>query len=91
MELLSIKEIFEGRFCENNEICFRIPDYQRGYSWVKQQLKEFWEDLENIVDKHYIGVLTIRKIKKDEIDESKNNDLDMKHLFKSPFYIIDGQ
>jgi len=27
---------------------FRIPDYQRGYAWQLEQLKDFWEDLINL-------------------------------------------
>lgn len=39
--LESIQKLF-------NEKIFRIPDYQRGYSWSEQQLTEFWEDVLNI-------------------------------------------
>ena len=30
------------------EKIFRIPDYQRGYAWQREQLKDFWEDLINL-------------------------------------------
>ena len=30
-----------------NDKVFRIPDYQRGYAWGKQQLEDFWSDLNN--------------------------------------------
>lgn len=38
---------------------FRIPDYQRGYAWQKQQLNDFWEDLINLNSsrKHYTGLI----------------------------------
>ncbi len=54
--LLSLKEIFEGRV-------FRIPDYQRGYSWEKKHLEAFWDDLENLQDGHihYTGVITVER------------------------------
>jgi len=44
------------------EKIFRIPDYQRGYAWKHDQLKDFWEDLVNLPDdrSHYTGVLTLR-------------------------------
>jgi uncharacterized protein with ParB-like and HNH nuclease domain len=40
------------------EKIFRIPDYQRGYAWQHEQLKDFWEDLVNLADgrSHYTGV-----------------------------------
>jgi len=30
------------------EKIFRIPDFQRGYAWKHDQLKDFWEDLINL-------------------------------------------
>ena len=43
---------------------FRIPDYQRGYAWQHDQLKDFWEDLINLSENrsHYTGVLTLKQI-----------------------------
>ena len=40
-ELQTLDDIFTKRI-------FRIPDYQRGYSWGEKQLEEFWEDLTNL-------------------------------------------
>ena len=41
-----------------------IPDYQRGYSWGKQQLGEFLDDLEllPIDERQYMGVLTMQRV-----------------------------
>ncbi|MCK5296690.1 MAG: DUF262 domain-containing protein, partial [Alphaproteobacteria bacterium] len=54
MKLHSLNDIFERRL-------FRIPDYQRGYAWQEDQLKDFWEDIIQITSAHihYMGVLTI--------------------------------
>ena len=43
---------------------FRIPDYQRGYAWQPEQLKDFWEDLINLSESrsHYTGVLMLKQI-----------------------------
>ncbi len=48
------------------EKIFRIPDYQRGYAWRQEQLKDFWEDLINLPGNqskrsHYTGVLTLKE------------------------------
>ena len=53
-KLQSLTEIFNEKF-------FRIPDFQRGYSWETNQLEDFWEDLINLKgDKiHYTGLLTV--------------------------------
>ena len=37
-DLRSVSEVF-------NKVLFRIPDYQRGYSWDKYQLEDFWNDI----------------------------------------------
>jgi hypothetical protein len=37
-ELKPLQEFFNKRL-------FRIPDYQRGYAWGLDQVKDFWDDL----------------------------------------------
>ena len=56
MELQNLLEIF------NNKI-FRIPDYQRGYSWDELQLEDLWRDVYILEEEkfHYIGMLSVRK------------------------------
>ncbi|OOF85659.1 DUF262 domain-containing protein [Rodentibacter ratti] len=81
-KLLSLNEIF-------NEKVFRIPDFQRGYSWEESQLTAFWEDLQNLKNSrtHYTGLLSVEQLK-----EIKNDD--DKWLFESGlkfYYLIDGQ
>lgn len=86
MRLRSLNEIFENRL-------IRIPDYQRGYAWRKQQLKDFWEDLTLLeADRvHYTGVITLEAVdrktwSKWEDDEWLIDDLDYK-----PYFVVDGQ
>lgn len=85
-ELFSISKIFTERL-------LRIPDYQRGYAWTEKQLKDYWNDIDQlkIGDNHYFGVLTLEDVgekiyKKWQDDcwiiESKNYE---------PYYIVDGQ
>ena len=40
-ELQPLSLLFQNRL-------FRIPDYQRGYAWLQQQLVDFWDDLVNL-------------------------------------------
>ncbi|ENX11169.1 hypothetical protein F895_03862 [Acinetobacter sp. CIP 64.2] len=86
MKLRSLNEIFENRL-------IRIPDYQRGYAWRKQQLIDFWEDLTLLeADRvHYTGVITLEAVdrktwSKWEDDEWLIDDLDYK-----PYFVVDGQ
>lgn len=72
---------------------FRIPDYQRGYAWQPEQLKDFWEDLINLSGgrSHYTGVLTLKEIPREEIHESdKEYWLVEDHSYKL-YHIVDGQ
>jgi uncharacterized protein with ParB-like and HNH nuclease domain len=69
--LLTISEIFENRF-------FKIPDYQRGYSWEEEQLKDLRKDIENLYEKshkHFTGTIVAA-----EMDKRSNH-----------FDIVDGQ
>lgn len=80
----TLQNLFNGDF-------YRIPDYQRGYAWGKEQLEDFWQDLENSErHKHYTGVLSLERVgdkekekpqwAKDEV--AKNGET---------YYIVDGQ
>lgn len=55
---------------------YRIPDYQREYSWEKEELEELWDDLiyleSNNEEKHFFGQIVINSTNKEK-------------------YIIDGQ
>ncbi len=56
--LLSISEIFKGRF-------FKIPDYQRGYSWEKDQLIDLKDDIENLFNRdyrHFTGTIVAARV-----------------------------
>ncbi|MDU9795289.1 DUF262 domain-containing protein [Helicobacter pylori] len=74
MELLDLDGVIEKGV-------FEIPSYQRGYAWHKEQLKDFWNDLEHVSKLenkfHYMHSLTLRK------SDDDFGDID--------FEIIDGQ
>lgn len=75
------------------EKIFRIPDYQRGYAWQKNQLKDFWEDLINLSDdrSHYTGVLTLKEVESRDIKDIDNEYwLVEDHSYKM-YHIVDGQ
>ncbi|NML56439.1 DUF262 domain-containing protein [Chryseobacterium cheonjiense] len=84
--LFSLSKIF-------NERLFRIPDYQRGYAWTEKQLKDFWNDLEQLEDgkNHYTGVITLEPVE-DVISSNWHDDtwiISSKSYY--PYYIVDGQ
>ncbi len=75
------------------EKIFRIPDYQRGYAWQREQLKDFWEDLINLSGdrSHYTGVLTLKQIPVRDIAKSaKEFWLVDDHSYRV-HHIVDGQ
>jgi len=72
---------------------FRIPDYQRGYAWQKEQLEDFWEDLLNLKDgkDHYTGLLTLKKLTEEtEIDRAVGDDKWLADTW-NVYHVVDGQ
>jgi hypothetical protein len=63
-----------------------VPDYQRGYAWEEQHLREFWEDLELIEPgrRHYTGTVVLRDRGRSVLDEER--EVPLEH-----FDVVDGQ
>lgn len=77
----------------NNKI-FRIPDYQRGFAWQTEQLRQFWDDLVNLAEgrSHYTGLITMREIAVDNFtDRYKKERWLMKEHSHRAYHIVDGQ
>jgi len=61
-ELVSLDQIFGDGEHENR--IFRIPEYQRGYSWEKQQRADLFRDIEYLIKaefeyRHYTGTIVV--------------------------------
>jgi len=56
MEKKTLSNLLEGKL-------FKIPDYQRGYAWEEEQLKDFTQDIDALIDdkiiSHYTGTIVI--------------------------------
>jgi len=90
MELKTLQDLFSQKL-------YRIPDYQRGYAWQKEQIEDFWLDLINLDDQgnnyHYMGVLTVKPVTEKELrDNNKWHEESwlLKNGYKI-YYVIDGQ
>jgi len=85
-ELKSLSKIF-------SEIIFRIPDYQRGYSWETKHLKDFWNDIEQLPDgkSHYTGVLTLEPVNPENYRSWEDDIWIIESKHYSPMYVVDGQ
>lgn len=85
-ELKSLSKIF-------SEIIFRIPDYQRGYSWEAKHLKDFWNDIEQLPDdkSHYTGVLTLEPVSPENYSTWEDDIWIIESKHYSPMYVVDGQ
>ena len=83
-ELVSLSDLF-------NQKIFRIPDYQRGYAWEKQQLEDFWDDLYNLTGNriHYTGMLSLKQLKVEDCTTW----LEEKWILGTykPYHVVDGQ
>jgi uncharacterized protein with ParB-like and HNH nuclease domain len=94
--LETLSSIFSGKI-------LRIPDYQRGYSWEKEQLEDLWNDLSNInfaVDNsyHFTGIITLNQptennlIKlREEGFELNGSSIDFFEQNYQAFNVVDGQ
>lgn len=85
-ELLTVSKIF-------HEALFRIPDYQRGYSWEEAHLRDFWTDLEqlNSTKSHYTGVLTLEAVPESAWARWQDDAWIIRSRKFSPYYVVDGQ
>ena len=73
---------------------FRIPNYQRGYSWGERQLNELWDDISDItkgVDgkyiNHYTGTIFLKAMSSVDIPETERW-MEGEYDFYS---VVDGQ
>jgi uncharacterized protein with ParB-like and HNH nuclease domain len=85
-ELKSLSKIFA-------ESVFRIPDYQRGYSWEEKHLKEFWNDIEQLPfgNNHYTGVLTFEPVQPADFQRWNDDRWIIESKRYVPLYVVDGQ
>jgi uncharacterized protein with ParB-like and HNH nuclease domain len=62
---------------------FTIPEYQRGYSWTKDQLEDLVNDLSDVefIKEHYAGTITLIKSGQERIGITELTKYD----------IVDGQ
>lgn len=85
-ELKSLKEIFDNQL-------FRIPDYQRGYSWRPDfEITDFWEDLIHLQKDriHFSGVITIEGVKNCELNKWEEDNWLIDQGYHAT-YVVDGQ
>ncbi len=77
-----------------NNSFFRIPYYQRGYSWTEKQISELWQDISNLLNHetrcHYMGMLGKEKIPKNEFIEIDGYN-EREHEGMDFYFIVDGQ
>mgnify|MGYP000262271778 CR=1 FL=1 len=81
-EARDIDELFEGKI-------FRVPNYQRNYSWDKKNWEDFWNDLKEGLDtgtEHYWGTITLNLKVTEEIYYCEEED----KYFKI-YEVVDGQ
>jgi len=85
-ELFTVSRIF-------TESIYRIPDYQRGYSWGEDQLRDFWLDIEQLPadGKHYTGVLTLEEVPEVKWVHWLDDAWIIQARRYKPYYIVDGQ
>ncbi len=78
--VVSLDDLFHKRL-------FRVPDYQRGYSWEQRQVREFLEDLELLTfgRYHYTGTVVLHESRPEDQRMDKDGNVYL------PVDIVDGQ
>lgn len=76
----SLRSLFNGRL-------FRVPDYQRGYSWEESNIRDFLDDLKYLSGDrvHYTGTVVIHG------DAQAEDMMDEEGVPLTPTDIVDGQ
>lgn len=75
-----VHKLFEGKI-------FKVPNYQRTYSWELEQVKDFWNDIREAMitnTKHYWGTITLRFTGEHKYHEGTANRFEV-------FEVVDGQ
>lgn len=85
-ELFTVSRIF-------SEALYRIPDYQRGYAWEEQHLRDFWLDIEQLDEgkDHYTGVLTLEPLPAEVWSTWADDKWIIASRRYTPYYVVDGQ
>ncbi|SHG54599.1 Protein of unknown function DUF262 [Chryseobacterium oranimense] len=98
-EILPFKQIFHNKI-------FRIPDYQRGYSWEEAQLDDLWADLSNVHLQnnayHFTGILTINNFSDYDFEnlskegfenliDYENKQVKLNEKYYQAYNLVDGQ
>ena len=85
-QLLTLSKIFTERL-------FRIPDYQRGYAWTDKQLKDFWNDIQQLEHdhNHYTGVLTLENVNSQTYRQWEDDVWIIEAKSYQPYFVVDGQ
>ena len=85
-ELISLQKLFKDSI-------FRIPDYQRWYSWRDLQLEELRSDVINLLPwkEHYTGMLSLKKLDEDYVKDWNDEEWLIKNKWYIPYHIVDGQ
>jgi hypothetical protein len=84
--LVSLEQIFGGSL-------FRIPDYQRGFSWNEKEYGVFWDDLCRMGSSriHYTGQITVREVPEEEYSLWPDERPLLREQKVIAYYVVDGQ
>ena len=85
-ELISLQRLFKDSI-------FRIPDYQRWYSWRDLQLEELRSDVINLLPwkEHYTGMLSLKKLDEDYVSNWNDEEWLIKNKWYNAYHIVDWQ
>ncbi|MBQ3385504.1 MAG: DUF262 domain-containing protein [Erysipelotrichaceae bacterium] len=85
-DLVSLSDLFAKKL-------FRIPDYQRGYSWGNLQLEELWSDILNLLPnrEHYTGMISLKELNGEYTSGWNDEKWILDNWGYKAYHVVDGQ
>lgn len=59
VEAKSVRQVFSRRSCRE----YRVPKFQRSFSWTKENVDDFWDDLDEAIERqrnHFFGSIVLQ-------------------------------
>jgi uncharacterized protein with ParB-like and HNH nuclease domain len=68
---IDCRSITLGKLLTSDDCCYKVPMFQRDYSWTKIEVNQLWTDIINTIkekrNEHFMGAVVVNNSKKPEL------------------------
>jgi len=68
---IDCRSITLGKLLTSDDCCYKVPMFQRDYSWTKIEVEQLWNDIINTIkekrNEHFMGAVVVNNSKKPEL------------------------